>query len=298
MQLNGILLVDKPQGITSHDVVDALRKATGIRRIGHTGTLDPRATGLLVMCIGQATRLSQHLSGLDKSYEGALRLGLTTDSHDLDGKILEEKPVPGDLSLDAVQAVCNQFLGEIKQIPPMVSAIKIGGRRLYKIAREGQEIERPPRDVRIDRFDILDWETPEAVLSIACSSGAYVRTLCHDVGTILGCGGVLAQLRRTRVGQYSIEDALPLDQLDTREKVAAHLHPMDDALHLPVIVLDETQENFIKSGRVLSSEYLSLPEEIEAGWVQLKNSRQQLIALAELQKTPQGKRIQPKTVFV
>ena len=118
------------------------------------------------------------------------------------------------------------------------------------------------------------------------------------MGTILGCGGVLAQLRRTRVGQYSIEDALPLDQLDTREKVAAHLHPMDDALHLPVIVLDETQENFIKSGRVLSSEYLSLPEEIEAGWVQLKNSRQQLIALAELQKTPQGKRIQPKTVFV
>lgn len=298
MQLNGILLVDKPQGITSHDVVDALRKATGIRRIGHTGTLDPRATGLLVMCIGQATRLSQYLSGLDKSYEGALRLGLITDSHDLDGKTLEEKPVPADLSQETVQAACNQFLGDIKQIPPMVSAIKIGGRRLYKIAREGEVIERPPRDVRIDRFDISHWENPEARLSIACSSGAYVRTLCHDVGTVLDCGGVLAQLRRTRVGQYSIEDALPLEELDTREKVAANLRSMDDALHLPEIVLDETQEKLIKTGRALSAAYLNLSEEMEEGPVQLKNNNQKLLALAEVQTTDQGIRVQPKTVFV
>ena len=298
MQLNGILLVDKPQGITSHDVVDVLRKATGIRRIGHTGTLDPRATGLLVMCLGQATRLSQHFSGLDKTYEGALRLGIITDSHDLDGTIVEERPLPEGLSREQVQAVCHEFLGDIEQIPPMVSAIKIGGRRLYKIAREGGEIERPPRKVRVDQFEVLRWELPEAAIRVSCSSGAYVRTLCHDAGMRLGCGGVLAQLRRTRVGRYAIEDALPLDQYDSAERVAERLISMNDALHLPVVSVDAIQEDILMSGRALPARHLGISASATGEWVQVKNQRGKLIALALMQDTPAGMCVQPKTVFV
>ncbi len=295
--MNGIILVDKPEGITSHDVVDKLRKATQIRRIGHTGTLDPRATGLLILCIGQATRLSQHFTELDKIYEGAMRLGVITASHDLDGETIEERPVPENLTRDDIQAACEAFTGDIQQVPPMVSAIKIGGRRLYKIAREGQEVERPPRAITVHAFDILDWRAPDADLRVRCSSGAYVRTLCHDVGLRLGCGAALAKLRRTHVGNYAVENAATLDQLTTPEEVAARLVAMDDALDLPEVRVDKAHEAIVRSGGAFSAGALQTPSPVDSGWVQIKSNAGKLIALGMAQPTAAGARIQPKCVF-
>lgn len=295
--MNGILLVDKPQGMTSHDVVDALRKATHIRRIGHTGTLDPRATGLLILCIGQATRLSQHFSDLGKTYEGIMRLGLVTKSHDLDGEVVEEKPVPETLTMNDVQNICNNFVGDIEQVPPMVSAIKVGGKRLYKIAREGGEVERKPRPVTVKCFDVLEWNLPEATIRITCSSGAYVRTLCHDVGQQLGCGAALAQLRRTHVGNYSLENAAPLDALTSVEDVEKRLIPMDDALDLPAVCVDAAQAEMVQSGGAISSKGLTSACPTNTGWVQIKDADGKLLAIALAQPTAMGARLQPKRVF-
>ena len=297
MQLNGILLVDKPQGITSHDVVDALRKATGIRRIGHTGTLDPRATGLLVLCLGQATRLSQYLSGLNKSYEGAMRLGITTSSHDLDGEVVREVPVDTGITQSMLQEMCDCFHGDIQQVPPMVSAIKIGGQRLYKLARQGQEIERPARPVTIDEFTVTSWEPPDAEMQVTCSSGAYVRTLCHDVGQRMGCGAALARLRRTRVGSYDIQQAATLEELNSREAVAQRLIPMDAALSLPTVTVDKAHEQMIRAGNAISSQALEGDSPVTKGLVQVKNGLGKLVALATVHPTAAGARIQPKRGF-
>ncbi|MCK5861064.1 MAG: tRNA pseudouridine(55) synthase TruB [Candidatus Hydrogenedentes bacterium] len=295
--MNGILLVDKPQGITSHDVVDALRKATNIRRIGHTGTLDPRATGLLILCIGQATRLSQHFSDQGKTYEGTMRLGMVTKSHDLDGEILSENPVPEDLTLEAVQAVCSTFVGDIEQIPPMVSAIKIGGKRLYKIAREGGEVERKPRSISIRCFDVTSWNSPEAAIRIECSSGAYVRTLCHDVGQKLGCGAALSQLRRTHIGNYKLENATPLDMLADAASVEKKLISMGDALDIPEVCVDAARVAIVQSGGSISCNAQESPCPVSTGWVQIKDDSGSLIAIAQAQPTAIGVRLQPKRVF-
>lgn len=295
--MNGILLVDKPQGITSHDVVDRLRKATHVRRIGHTGTLDPRATGLLILCIGQATRLSQYLSGLDKVYEGAMHLGLATASHDLDGAVLEEREVPENLTRGAIQEAAHAFVGNIQQIPPMVSAIKIGGKRLYKIAREGVEMERPPRPVTVHCFDITYWNPPEAGLRIHCTSGAYVRTLCHDVGQRLGCGAALAQLRRTQIDRYSIEDAACLDQLKTVEAVQERLIAMEHALHLPEVRVDKAHETIIRSGGAVPMRSLQSSCNLSSEWIQIKSSSGKLIAMGRVLSSASGGSLQPKCVF-
>ena len=295
--MNGILLVDKPQGLTSHDVVDALRKATGIRRIGHTGTLDPRATGLLILCIGQATRLSQHFSDLDKTYEGAMRLGVVTASHDLDGEVLDELDVPDTITMETIQGTCATFTGDIEQIPPMVSAIKIGGKRLYKLAREGREVERKPRSITVHCFDVLQWEPPDAHIRITCSSGAYVRTLCHDAGQQLGCGATLAALRRTHIGRYALDDATPLDALATRDAVAERLVPIDEALDLPETRVAEAHAAIVCSGGAISSKALLAPCPVSKGWVQIKDEDGKLLAVAMAQPTAMGTRLHPKRVF-
>ena len=297
MHLDGILLVDKPQGMTSHDVVDRLRKACGIRRIGHTGTLDPRATGLLVMCLGQATRLSQFLSGLDKTYEGAMRLGVTTASHDLDGEVLRETEVDPGTTIEVIQQACDRFVGEILQVPPMVSAIKIGGKRLYKLARAGQEVERPARPVSVYEFSVSRLDLPDADVQVKCSSGVYVRTLCHDVGQCLGCGAALARLRRIRVGGYDIGDAAPLDALNAPEVVAERLIPMGDALKLPSVTVSKAQEQILRTGNALSGCTLEGGSPVEGGLVQVKTERGKLVALANAVATAAGLRIQPKRVF-
>lgn len=210
---SGILLVDKPQGPTSHDIVDIIRRKFGIKSVGHCGTLDPMATGLLIMVLGKATKLSERLMGEDKEYEGTLTLGITTDSQDAEGEKLSEKPIP-PLNQDQIKEVFHQFEGDILQIPPMVSAKKIGGVPLYKLARKGKEIERPPRLIHIYRIDILRMALPEVDFRLICTKGTYVRTICYDVGEKIGCGGHLSRLRRLASGQFRVEKAAPLSTIE------------------------------------------------------------------------------------
>lgn len=208
-ELNGILLVDKPSGITSHDVVYRVRKTLGIKRVGHAGTLDPLATGLLIILVGRATRISQFLIGLDKCYEGTMKFGEITDSHDSDGKIMEIREVK-DLSINYLRAFAVNFEGEHEQIPPMFSAKKLNGKPLYKLARKGYVVERVPTAISIKKFTIDNLCDAEADFFVHCSKGTYVRTLVHDYGQKLGCGAHLKALRRTEIGDFKINDAYPL----------------------------------------------------------------------------------------
>jgi len=209
----GILLVDKPQGITSHDVVSRLRRVFHIKKIGHAGTLDPMATGLLIMLIGKATKVSQYLMSMDKEYTGTVRLGQITDSQDADGEVLEERPVP-DLSEAAVLKTIKTFLGDQYQTPPMYSAKKVGGQALYKLARKGKTVEREPRVIHISKFEMTRFAPPEIDFFVACSKGTYIRTIAHDFGEKLGCGGHLNALRRTGAGQFRIEKADTIEAIE------------------------------------------------------------------------------------
>ena len=208
----GILLVDKPQGITSHDVVSKLRRIFHIKKIGHAGTLDPMATGLLVMLVGKATKVSQFLMSMDKEYTGTIRLGQSTDSQDAEGELLEERPVP-ELSEEAVLKEMKTFIGDQYQTPPMFSAKKVNGQKLYKLARKGQTVEREPRVINIAKFELSRCEPPEIDFLVACSKGTYVRTIAHDLGERLGCGGHLSALRRTGVGQFRVEKSATIEAL-------------------------------------------------------------------------------------
>ena len=209
---DGVLLVDKPTRLTSHDVVDYIRREFGFRKVGHCGTLDPAATGLLVVVLERATKLQDRLMSDDKTYEGTMRLGIATDSQDADGKILAEKPVPPLTDAD-IEAVIAKFRGDIQQIPPMVSAKKIDGQTLYKLARKGKTVEREPRLVHIYDFKILKIALPLIEFRVTCTKGTYVRTLCYDIGELLGCGAHLASLRRTRSGKLDVKNAHKLEDL-------------------------------------------------------------------------------------
>jgi tRNA pseudouridine55 synthase len=208
--LDGAILIDKPVGPTSHDVVDAIRRKFGIKKVGHCGTLDPNATGLLIIVLGRGTKLSEKLMGDDKVYEGTIKFGETTDSYDADGDILETKTVP-PLTLDQLNEEAAKFIGDLMQIPPMVSAIKKNGVPLYKLARKGIEIEREPRLIHIYNFRFTDYEPPLGRFKIACTKGTYVRSLAHDLGQKLGCGAHLATLRRSASGKFDAANAAPLD---------------------------------------------------------------------------------------
>jgi tRNA pseudouridine55 synthase len=209
---DGVLLVDKPPKLTSHDVVDRLRRHFGFKKVGHCGTLDPAATGLLVIVLERATKLQANLMSEDKTYEGVMQLGITTDSQDADGAVIAEKPVPPLTEAD-IEAAFAKFRGDIQQIPPMVSAIKHEGTPLYKLARKGKTIEREPRLIHIYDLRQLKLALPQIQFRVACTKGTYVRTLCHDIGEVLGCGAHLAQLRRTRSGKFDVKDAKPLAEL-------------------------------------------------------------------------------------
>jgi tRNA pseudouridine55 synthase len=212
-ELEGVLLVDKPPGITSHDVVYRLRRKLQMKRIGHAGTLDPMATGLLIMLIGKATRISQYLISLDKAYEGEVTLGVTTNSQDAEGEVMETRPVPALTEAD-VRAAMKAFLGDQYQTPPMFSAVKIEGVPLYKLARKGEEVEREPRFIRVASFELTGFQPPRLAFRLACTKGTYVRTIAHDLGQKLGCGGHLSALRRTGSGQFTIEQCTPLDEIE------------------------------------------------------------------------------------
>jgi len=212
-ELEGVLLVDKPRDHTSHDVVARLRGKLRMRKIGHAGTLDPMATGLLVILLGRATRVSQYLISLDKEYEGTIELGRTTDSQDADGQVMETRPVP-PLAEAEVRLAMQAFLGDQYQTPPMFSAVKIGGVALYKRARRGEEVEREPRFIRVMSWDLLRFSTPHIDFRMRCTKGTYVRTLAHDLGAKLGCGAHLSALRRTATDSLSVSDALTLDRIE------------------------------------------------------------------------------------
>ncbi|HEY4246723.1 MAG TPA: tRNA pseudouridine(55) synthase TruB [Lacunisphaera sp.] len=212
-EMEGVLLVDKPSGLTSHDVVYHLRRKLQMKKIGHAGTLDPMATGLLVMLIGKATRISQYLISVDKIYEGEATLGVVTDSQDAQGEVMETRPVPS-LTETQVRDAMNGFLGDQYQMPPMHSAIKIDGVPLYKMARKGEEIEREPRFIRIASFELNSFALPTLTFTLHCTKGTYVRTIAHDLGKKLGCGAHLSALRRTGSGKFNISQCLPLDQIE------------------------------------------------------------------------------------
>jgi tRNA pseudouridine55 synthase len=247
LNLSGILNIDKPGGLTSHDVVQAVRRLTGIRRVGHTGTLDPLATGVLLLCIGRATRLSEYLIGEDKRYEAVIRLGQETNTYDAEGDIVTEKAVT--VGEEAIEAALSRFRGPISQLPPMFSAVKVGGRPLYKMARQGVELERPSREVTIYQLDVMDWTPPDLCLDITCSSGTYIRSLAHDLGQELGCGGHIVRLRRTAVGHFSVEQAVPLQEL-TAENWIEKLQPADSAAaHLPAVQFSNEETAALQLGQ-------------------------------------------------
>lgn len=212
-QPEGIFLVDKPQGITSHDVVARMRRVFRIKKVGHAGTLDPMATGLLLIMIGKATKVSQFLMSHDKEYTGTVRFGQTTDSQDADGEITEERPIP-ELSESQLLTHMGTFLGDQYQTPPMYSAKKVNGQALYKLARKGITIEREARVIHVSRFELTNFDLPHASFLVGSSKGAYIRTLAHDLGELIGCGGHLCELRRTAVGKFRIENAVTLEEIE------------------------------------------------------------------------------------
>ncbi len=210
--IDGVLIVDKPSGPTSHDVVDAIRRRFGFRKVGHGGTLDPQATGLLVILIGKATKLSGVFMGTDKTYAGAMRLGISTDSQDGQGKVLREADF-SSVAREQVEAEMAKRTGDILQTPPMVSAVKVDGVPLYKKARKGQVVEREPRLIHVYEFTLTEFSPPEVGFLLRCTKGTYVRTLCADIGDALGCGAHLAGLRRTVSGELRIEDGIALEEI-------------------------------------------------------------------------------------
>jgi tRNA pseudouridine55 synthase len=230
-ELDGVLLVDKPTDHTSHDVIARLRGKLKMKRIGHAGTLDPMATGVLVVLVGKATRASQYLMSLDKEYAGTIKLGAVTNTQDAEGEILETRPVP-PLTEAEVRAAAQTFIGDQYQMPPMFSAIKIDGVPLYKSARKGEEIEREPRFVRISSFELTRIAPPEIDFVIRCTKGTYIRTIAHDFGAKIGCGGHLSALRRTATGKFVVAQCLTLDQIQalTLPEIEKRLIPMYEAV--------------------------------------------------------------------
>ncbi|UCE26571.1 MAG: tRNA pseudouridine(55) synthase TruB [Candidatus Coatesbacteria bacterium] len=210
--IEGALLVNKPSGPTSHDVVDGVRRALGIKRVGHVGTLDPFADGLLVLLVGRATRLAEYLTGYDKAYRATLRLGATTDTEDCTGTLVEEKAVP-DLSVEGIEGVFARFEGRIRQRVPAYSAVKVDGERLYRRVRRGADVDTPVREIEIYSLTLVEYDSPEITFDVECSTGTYVRALARDIGEALGCGAHLVALTRTRVGLYELADAVSLDKL-------------------------------------------------------------------------------------
>ena len=208
--LDGAILIDKPSGPTSHDVVDAIRRKFGIKKVGHCGTLDPNATGLLIIVLGRGTKLSERLMGDDKVYEGTIQFGSATDSYDSDGEILETKPVP-QLTLDQLNELASQFIGDQMQTPPMVSAIKKDGVPLYKLARKGVEVEREARLIHVYNFRFTNYSETRGEFRLACTKGTYVRSIAHDLGQKIGCGAHLSTLRRSASGKFDVADAMTLD---------------------------------------------------------------------------------------
>ena len=249
--MNGIVIVDKPQDWTSQDVVSKLRGVFQTRRIGHGGTLDPMATGVLPVFVGRATRGVEFFEHAEKTYEAVLQLGITTDTEDISGTVLEEKPV--SVTKEQFLAILEQFRGEIQQIPPMYSALKINGQKLCDLARKGREVERQPRTITIHALDCLEFHGNTARLRVHCSKGTYIRTLCKDIGAALGCGGCMAALRRVTAGAYTIEESVPLAELIASQDPGKFLRPVDSMFTAyEALTLSPMQEKCARNGAAFS----------------------------------------------
>ncbi|MBD3401620.1 tRNA pseudouridine(55) synthase TruB [candidate division GN15 bacterium] len=260
---HGVLPVNKPVGMTSHDVVDEIRRAIGQRGGGHTGTLDPLADGLLVVCIGRATKISRYLTDTDKEYEATIRLGVESPTYDAEGldSPCEQLPDPG-LSTEQIEAALEPFRGEIRQMVPPYAAVRVGGKRLYKAARRGEEVERPVRTVRIDDLGLLSVDGPDVRLRIRCSKGTYIRSLAHDLGRALGCGAYLAGLRRTKVGVFSLDDSLSLSdiiRLHSNSELEQHLVPIERVLPFAAIeIADDLAARVVQGPPIRQADALRL----------------------------------------
>ncbi|MBW6472094.1 MAG: tRNA pseudouridine(55) synthase TruB [Anaerolineaceae bacterium] len=289
--ISGVIVIDKPIGMTSHDVVQIVRKGTNIRRAGHTGTLDPRASGVLVVLVGPAVRLSEYVSASDKRYQAVIQLGTTTDTYDADGRVLSTTSV--DISEKQFDDVLQSFVGQIEQVPPPYSSVKVKGRHAYDMARNGEEVDLEPRTINVYNLDLLEWAPPEAVIDVYCSSGTYVRSLAHDLGEKLGCGAHLIGLRRTKSGRFTLRDAVPLRKLreafenDTWQKL---IIPAAEALtDWPAVELTTEQLDIVRHGR-------RIPAEPGVGTMARAISEEgELIGLLELD--PETQEWQPKKVF-
>lgn len=257
--IHGIINVYKEKGFTSHDVVAKLRGIVGQKKIGHTGTLDPDATGVLPVCLGKATKLCDLLTDKNKTYEAVLLFGKTTDTQDITGEVLEEKSTEA-LTEEKVREAIEGFIGDYEQIPPMYSALKVNGKKLYELAREGKVIERKARPVKILDIQILEIDLPKVRMEVSCSKGTYIRTLCHDIGEKLGCGGCMESLIRTRVSTFRIEDAKTLDEIETLKqegKLAELLVPIDAMFPFyPKITVKDDWKAFAKNGNPLDLKML------------------------------------------
>ncbi len=254
--ISGVLVVDKPVGMTSHDVVQAIRRGSNIRRAGHTGTLDPRASGVLVVLIGPAVRLSEYVSASDKRYQAVIMLGTSTDTYDADGKTTSSSPV--NVTEEQFNEELQKFVGQIEQVPPPYSAVKVQGRKAYDRARSGEEFELEPRIINVYSLEVLEWAPPEVVVDVNCSSGTYVRSLANDLGARLGCGATLTGLRRTKSGRFSLRDAVSLRKLNEAFVDGSwyqYLIPAAETLSdWPMIELNQEQMDAIRHGHRISAE--------------------------------------------
>ena len=254
--MNGIVIVDKPEGWTSQDVVSKLRGVLKTRRIGHGGTLDPMATGVLPVFVGRATRGVEFFEHAEKTYETLLRLGITTDTEDITGTVLTERDV--FVTGTMVEEVLSKFRGEIMQVPPMYSALKVNGQKLYDLARKGKEVERQPRPITIHELTLLGMEADGICLRVRCSKGTYIRTLCKDIGEALGCGGCMAELRRVTAGEYTIAQSVPLKTLIESENPEQYLLAVDSMFKTyPEVILTAKQEKCCRNGVAFT---VDLPE--------------------------------------
>ena len=273
--MNGILLIDKPSGWTSNDVVQKLRGILRERRIGHAGTLDPMATGLLTVFIGRATRAVAFAEGMNKRYLAGFRLGVTTDTQDVTGTILREEEI--QLTEEEIRAVCVAFTGEIQQIPPMYSAVKVNGQRLYRLARRGEEVERTARKIVIENLEPVGRDGEDWILDVTCSKGTYVRTLCHDMGEKLGCGACMSSLRRMAAGRFSVEDAYTLtdvQQAADNERAEELLLPIDSLFQAyPALTVTGAAEKKIRNGQGF------LSDKADPGPVRLYSQNGEFLAL-------------------
>ncbi|SHH18559.1 tRNA pseudouridine(55) synthase TruB [Clostridium grantii] len=254
--MNGVIIVDKPVGISSFDVIRRIKKATNIKKIGHTGTLDPLASGVLPICIGKATKLSNYLMSEKKTYRAELKLGVVTDTYDREGKILSENTI--ELSKEKVTEAIMSFVGEIKQIPPMYSALKINGKRLYELARQGIEVEREKRDITIYNIDIINMDLPYIIFDVQCSKGTYIRSLCYDIGEKLNVGGCMWNLRRISSGHFNIEESIELDKI-TKENFSEYTCSIEEILSLEgyeKVIVNEKMKTLLANGVKIKNEFL------------------------------------------